>query len=103
MAKLTLDPNPTFDYPVSIPRPGLDPVAVRFTFRHRGLRDVQDWLKALDGREDADIVMDMASGWELDDAFTRENVAALCDNYGGASRAIYDTYLRELRGAREKN
>lgn len=105
MAKLKLEPNPTFDAPVSIPRPGLDPVDVRFTFRHRTRSAVLAWIESIgkDQKADIDQVMDVASGWELDDAFTREHVEALCENYGGASRAILETYLRELRGAREKN
>jgi hypothetical protein len=105
MAKIRLEPNPTFDWPVSIPRPGLEPVSVRFTFRHRSRTDVLAWVDSIgkDQKVDIDQVMDVAVGWELDDPFTRENVELLCENYGGASRAILETYLRELRGAREKN
>jgi hypothetical protein len=47
--------------------------------------------------------MEMASGWELDDPFTKENIIRLCDSYGGASGAILDAYLREIHGARVKN
>jgi hypothetical protein len=105
MAKLKLEPNPTFDYAVAIPVPGGDPVRVRFTFRHRSRTDVLAWVDGLKSSDttDVDQVMAVCAGWELDDAFTRENVEALCENYGGASRAILDTYMRELRGAREKN
>lgn len=105
MAKISLEPNPTFDAVVSIPRPGLDNASVRFTFRHRSRTAVLTWVESIgkDEKVDIDQVMDVASGWELDDTFTRENVALLCENYGGASRAILETYLRELRGAREKN
>lgn len=105
MAKLKLDPNPTFDYAVAIPVAGGDPVAVRFTFKHRSRKDVLAWVESLKDSESTDVdqVMAVATGWELDDAFTREHVEALCENYGGASRAILDTYMREIRGAREKN
>lgn len=105
MAKLRLEPNPTFDYAVAIPVPGGDPVRVRFTFKHRSRTAALAWVESLKETESTDVdqVMAVASGWELDDAFTRENVEALCENYGGASRAILDVYMRELRGAREKN
>lgn len=103
MAKIKLDPNPTFDAPVLIPIAGGEPASVRFTFKHRTRDAVVAWLDEIKDKKDAAIVQDAASGWELDDAFTAENVERLCQNYGGAADAIFQTYLRELRGARVKN
>lgn len=103
MAKIRLEPNPTFDAPVLIPVPGGEPVPVRFTFRHRTRDAVKEWVDSLAERTDPQIIEDVASGWELDDDFTAENIDRLCQNYGGAAQAIFETYLRELRGAREKN
>lgn len=103
MAKLKLDPNPTFDWAVSIPVPGADPVPVRFTFKHRSREAVLKWFDEAKDKNDVDTVMDVAVGWELDDEFNRENVERLCTNYGGAGAAVLNAYLVELRGAREKN
>ena len=103
MAKLKLDPNPTFDASVNVPVPGSDPVPVRFTFKHRSRSACMEWFKAAADKSDVDILLDVASGWELDDAFTRENVERLCDNYAGTGFAVMDVYLKELRGERVKN
>jgi hypothetical protein len=45
----------------------------------------------------------MASAWDLDDEFNADNIDRLLQNYGGSGRSIFDTYLRELNGARAKN
>ncbi|WP_426287548.1 phage tail assembly chaperone [Luteibacter sp. E-22] len=104
MAKIKLDPNPTFSAPVSIPVHGGEPVAVSFTFRHRTRSAWEAWLKdELPGMEDADVIRALACGWELDDEFTRENIERLLENYGGANMAVFNAYERELSGARVKN
>lgn len=103
MAKISLVPNPTFDYPVAIPVPGSDPVKVRFTFKHRSRKDVAAWWEASKEKSDAEMVLDCVTGWELDDEFTPQNVERLCESYAGAALAILNTYAAELRGAREKN
>lgn len=103
MAKIKLDPNPTFDAIVSVPIPGADASPVRFTFKWRGREDARKWLNSAQGKEDPALVFEAATGWELDDPFTADNVAKLCDTYAGAAGAIVATYLDELRGARTKN
>jgi hypothetical protein len=103
MAKLNLKPDPTFNGKVKIPIAGKEPAEVMFTFKHRSREDVLAWLQEARQRSDTDTVMDMVVGWELDDAFNRDNVELLCSNYAGAGRAIIEKYLAELRGEREKN
>ncbi|GGA05586.1 phage tail assembly chaperone [Dyella caseinilytica] len=103
MAKLKLNPAPTFTAQVKIPVPGGESDPVTFTFKHRKRTDTIDWLKTTSTKEDYVIVQDMAAGWDLDDEFTPDNIATLCDNYPGAGGAILDAYLAELRGARAKN
>ena len=41
--------------------------------------------------------------WDLDDAFTVENVELLLQNYMGAALAIYRAYVDELVKAKAKN
>lgn len=105
MAKLTLTQKPTFESPVKIPVPGGKDVSVKFTFKSRtkeGFKAFMEVIKA-EEREDLDVVMDIASGWELEDAWDRENVETLLDNYIGAGRAIIGTYITEQTGARQGN
>lgn len=103
MAKLRLIPDPTFSAKVGIPVAGGEPADVQFTFKHRTRAALLAWTEECKDKPDPDVVLDMVSGWDLDDAFTPENVAKLCDNYPGAGTAIYVAYLGEIRGARAKN
>ena len=50
-----------------------------------------------------DVVLDIASGWDLDEPFEKQNVELLLQNYLGAARAIIETYINELTSARVKN
>lgn len=103
MARLKLNPEPTFKAKVGIPVPGGRPADVQFTFKHRTRDEVIDWLDGSREASDVQSVMDCAIAWDLDDEFTAENVERLCNNYTGAGMAIVGTYLDELRGARAKN
>ena len=104
MAKLKLDPEPTFRAKVPVPIPGAGTADVEFTFKHRTNKALQAYIEAIESDQpDAKIVMDVATGWDLDDAYTPENVEKLCESYAGAGLAVFQTYVRELRGARAKN
>jgi hypothetical protein len=106
MAKIQLTASPTFSAPVPIPVPGTKPVDVSFTFKARTkdqFRAFLDGLHTNPDREDADVLMDIAAGWELDDAWTRENVLQLTQSYIGSARAVIETYMAELTAARVKN
>lgn len=103
MAKLSLQQNPTFRARVDIPVPGSKPVPVEFTFRNRTREQLAQWLEGLDGKDTHVAVMEIASGWDLEDSFDESNVALLLSNYIGAWGAVYDKYMGELVKAREKN
>ena len=103
MAKLKLNPEPTFKAKVPIPVPGSAPVLVSFTMKWRKREEVSDWLEAAKDMTDAQIIMDCAVGWELDDEFTAENAERLCNTYMGAGREFLSAYVDELRGVRAKN
>lgn len=99
---LKLKPDPTFKAKIGIPVFEGDPVPVEFTFKHR----TQDALKVFNegaSRPDIDFVMDVITGWDLTDAFTRENVALLLQNYHGAGNAISIGYVKALHGVRLGN
>ena len=102
MAKLKLNPEPTFKAAVNIPVAGADAASVEFTFKHRTRAQLAEWLDQKD-RDDTESVMGCAMAWDLDDEFNAENVARLCENYVGSAYAVITAYLGELRGARVKN
>lgn len=104
MGSLSLNPAPTFIAEVGIPVPGGEPHPVKFTFKHRARDEIVEWHKSTAERDDdVGLFREFVLAWDLDDAFTDENIARLLNNYPGASSAITVGYLRELRGVRAKN
>ena len=101
--KFNLTASPTFKEPVAIPCPGGKSVNVEFTFKHRTKEEFKEFIDGLPNREDVDVIMDMASGWELDEPFDVDHVTKMSENYLGSARALIETYMRELSGARVKN
>lgn len=102
-AKFTLSASPTFKAPVAIQVPGGKPVQVEFVFKHRTRDDFKEFIEALEGRDDIDMLLEIASGWELDDAFDAKSLALMTQNYMGSARAVLETYISELTSARVKN
>lgn len=104
MAKLTLTPDPTFVVKVDIPVPGKGDAPVAFTFIYRTEAERKEWQKNLPPEmADADAILSIASGWDLDDAFTAENIARFCDCYPAGITRVTERYIRELKGVRAKN
>lgn len=103
MPKLKLNPDPTFKAKVGIPVPGAGLDFVEFTFKHRTRDELDSFLKTADELRDAALIMEVASGWELVEAFTTENVTRLVQNYIASPQAVFQAYLDELTRAREKN
>ncbi|QQP97936.1 phage tail assembly chaperone [Lysobacter enzymogenes] len=102
MAKLSLNPSPTFDQVVKIPVPAGE-APVKCTFKHRGRKELQVFLEDIKGMTTEEVVRAVVLGWDLDDAFTPENVERLCNEYPGAGAAIFNTYIVEASGARKGN
>lgn len=103
MAKITLAVAPTFTANVPIPVPGKTPVPVQFTFKGRSRSEFQAFLDGIAGKTNTEIVLECASGWELEDPFDAEHVAKLDEAYLGASRAVLDTYMHHVAQARLGN
>jgi hypothetical protein len=103
MGKLVLNPSPSFSVKVAIPVHGSVTSEVEFTFKHRTRDQFGEWLKALDGKDKDVAIMEMATAWDLEDAFSAESVSKLLDNYMGAFDAIYSAYIEELTQAKLKN
>lgn len=97
--KLQLTANPTFKADVAIPIAGAAPVKVQFTFKHRNKEALKEFFDTMGDKDDPSLVMEMCSGWELDDAFDVENVQKLVSEYVGSAAAILETYIAQSTGA----
>ncbi len=116
MVEFKLNPKPTFKADVSIPRPGDEDGVLTFTFKHKSrsqlelleksLRDTSEQLSSTgiySNEPMADFLMEICVGWALPDAFSRENMLVLLDNYPRAFDSIATMFTRELMAARGKN
>lgn len=103
MAKLTLKVDPTFPATVDVPKAGGEPVQLKLVFKHRTKDELTAFTNSRADRSDVESIMDMASGWDLDDAFNAENLAAMCQAYIAAPVEIYKKYIDELVKAKAKN
>ena len=68
--------------------------------------DVAFSLKAaLEATRDtnADYILKIADGWNLDEEFSRESVVQLCDELPGAAMAIINTYRQAVAEGRLGN
>mgnify|MGYP001562522192 CR=1 FL=1 len=101
--KITLVPDPTFPAKVEIPVPGGNAGDVEFKFKTRSRDEFDAFVSGLEGRKDLDVIMDIASGWDMPDEFNEKTVAALCQKYLSAPKAIIDKYFAELTGVRLGN
>jgi len=103
MPKLKLVAEPTFKAMVPFGVHGGEPVEVELTFRHRTKTGLDEFVKSRADKPDGEAFMEFVCGWELDDAFTRENVDLLLENRMGVGIAAYEVYMRELIQARLGN
>lgn len=103
MGKLKLVANPTFKAKVGIPVAGGKSVDVEFVFKHRTKSQLDEFIKTRAEKSDADSFLEMVEGWDLEDAFNKENVEQLLENYIGAAVSTYRAYIDELVANRAKN
>jgi hypothetical protein len=103
MAKLSLNPSPTFKAKAPIHVPGGRKAEIEFIYKYRDADEFKEFTETLEGRKDIEILMDIASGWDLDEPFDEKNVEKMAKNYLGSARSALETYLNELMGARAKN
>lgn len=65
-------------------------------------KSVADWFKEAD-KSNAEFVLKIAEGWDLDDKFCQESLLQLEDENPGALAAIALTYRKSVGEARVKN
>lgn len=106
-AKLVLAAAPTFKSSVGIPVPGVkDTVPVEFIFRHRTKSALKEWRESLDLESDgvtAEHILDMATGWDLDEPFDAASIGQMLEVFPGSGIAIYVRYATELQDAKLGN
>lgn len=113
--KFTLAISPTFKAPVTIKIPGGQIAEIMFTFKHRTRDEFKAFMESLkpadaapgedpsEGREDVELLLDIASGWDLDEPFDADSLGKLSQRYMGSAQAVVQAYFDELTGARTKN
>lgn len=97
MAKLTLNPPPTWQKNVDLPVPG-GTASVTFTFRRKDLPQLKEFIAGLGEMTDAEALGAVVTGWDLDDIFDADAVTKLCTTYPGSGFAILREYMRESMG-----
>lgn len=96
--KLVLTANPSFKAKVEIPVAGSKPAEVEFTFRHKSKDALKEWLESMQDKEDAETILDVVTGWDLEDPFDKSAVEKMSQNYVGSISAIIAKYISELTG-----
>lgn len=100
--KLTIGPMPDFKLPVKFTLPNGEEARIVFTVKHKKAAEIQELYKR-EEMKDHEFITAIASGWDLEDDFTPENIAALVDYYPASALALMGSYLGALAGQRVKN
>lgn len=104
MAKLKLQPDPTFKAKVEIAVPGSAPATVTFTFKYRSRPEMERLMESVKQMEtDVELVMSVACGWDLADDFNEVNVQTLVDSYISSPASVFEVYCAQQTGFRAKN
>lgn len=98
-----LQPNPTFKAKVEIRLPGQKkPSEIEFEFRHFSM---SKWEAIASDKAVKDaLIDDVVVGWSgVDEAYSPEALATLFDEFPGAVSAVFEKFVSELFGAKQKN
>lgn len=101
--KLRLDPSPTFVATVEVPVPGEKAVPVKMTFKHMSRDQLESHMKSKESLTDADAILTVASGWDLEEEFNAENIDKALQSYHAFGRVVLSTYINELMQLRRGN
>lgn len=101
-----IDPAPTFEAPVKIPRADGEPGDLTFVFKHKTRDETTDFFNRATKAKgsEAKLLMEIVAGWkDTDVAFSEAAFERVLQNYPGAIRAIFGTYLKTLNEGRTGN
>lgn len=105
----SIDPAPTFPWPVRLTAPGGAVRELTVEFRAKTRTDLKAWLEKAKttppGVEaDADSLLEVMTGWQsCAEPFSREALVRLLDAHYSASSELLAAYLDGLNGARRGN
>lgn len=101
--KITLGRLPDFKLPVKIVMPNGDDGEVIFTVRHLKIDEIQEIYNSESIKNDVEMIMHLATGWDLEDEFNAENVKELVSLFPAISIQIFKSYMGAAIGQRAKN
>lgn len=101
--KIKLAPLPDFKLPVTFTMPDGEIGEIVFTVRHLKAKEVQALYDSENLVTDSEFIMKLATGWNLEEEFTKENATTLVEFYPGAALALTGAYLGALAGQRVKS
>lgn len=100
--KLTLGRLADFQLPVEFSMPNGETASITFKVRHMKASEVQEMYSSESVTSDSDLIMNIATGWNLEDEFNAENAKELIDLFPGVAVALAGAYLGALAGQRVK-
>ncbi|WLH49745.1 phage tail assembly chaperone [Pseudomonas tolaasii] len=125
MAKFKLIQKPTFKAPVMIQRAGYSAEKVEFEFKYLDRTALADLYTGWNERHDelskqlgdmdlkaftaaqialqADQLLDVVVGWDIEEKFTPENVRILVNSINSAPKAVLNAYAEAFSEARLGN
>lgn len=103
--KFTLATEATFKLPVPIPRLGLPDAELEVTYKARSADEMAELDKRFREQavDDVTAVLEVASGWELPDAFTADALKEVQVKHPGFAGALVKAYFREFERVRLGN
>lgn len=102
--KVTLSARlPDFPLPVKFILPNGVEAKFKFTVKALKSSELQAAYKNAQDQTGAEFLRNIATGWELEDEFSDENINELIDNYPSIVGALISTYTQALAGYRVKN
>lgn len=101
--KFKLAVEPTFKAKVSIPVPGGKAEPVEFTFKYLTRDEYIQLFSSQPAPSDKDLILQIVTGWELEDEFCADNVEKMLQAYQKAAGAIVSKFAEELGPAKLGN
>lgn len=102
---LKLETNPTFKAAVGISVAGVPrPVQIEVEFKYFTAAEWQDYIGANQKSVADTLAEDIVVGWsKVDRPFSPEALRELFNRYPASTQDLWDTFLRELFQAKQKN
>lgn len=60
-------------------------------------------IAALRAKHAADLIVQIATGWDLEEPWGAESLAEMCDTYPGSAESVFKAYNETREGLRTKN